>query len=105
METKSSQIETKSSPMEARNSTLVLKVISPERTLLECSVRSVEFCGALGPFMVLRDHAPLVSSLESGPVRYTTEDGTREEIREQTIRAALELVLEYSRVSDGDCVL
>ncbi|MDD5915853.1 MAG: hypothetical protein PUD74_06615 [Bacteroidales bacterium] len=80
METKSSQIETKSSPMEARNSTLVLKVISPERTLLDCSVRSVEFCGALGPFMVLRDHAPLVSSLESGPVRYTTEDGTREEI-------------------------
>ena len=32
-------------------------------------------------------------------------DGTREEIREQTIRAALELVLEYCRVSDGDCVL
>ncbi len=80
METKSSPIETKSTPMEARNSTLFQRGLCPERIGLACSGRSVVRSGALGPFMVLRDHAPLVSSLESGPVRYTTEDGTREEI-------------------------
>jgi F-type H+-transporting ATPase subunit epsilon len=31
--------------------------------------------GAKAPFVVLRHHAPLISSLTAGKVCYTTEDG------------------------------
>ncbi|MGN1215719.1 MAG: F0F1 ATP synthase subunit epsilon [Candidatus Cryptobacteroides sp.] len=86
--------------METSSRTITLDVISPERTLLHCNVLSVEFPGTLGPFLVLWDHAPIVSSLESGLVRYTLEDGTREELRVRsgfvtvganTVKACVEL--------------
>ncbi|MGN0201344.1 MAG: F0F1 ATP synthase subunit epsilon [Candidatus Cryptobacteroides sp.] len=67
--------------MENQLQPISLEVISPEQTLLSCNVISVELPGTLGPFVVLRDHAPVVSSLESGLIRYTTGDGSREELR------------------------
>jgi F-type H+-transporting ATPase subunit epsilon len=50
-----------------------LKIISPERMLYQGDVESVTLPGALGLFMVLKDHAPLVSTLAPGDVVYVAE--------------------------------
>ena len=50
-----------------------LHIVSPERTLVEQSVSSVTLPGTIGPFMVLRNHAPIISSLEKGEIVYVSE--------------------------------
>ncbi|MBP5486356.1 MAG: F0F1 ATP synthase subunit epsilon [Bacteroidales bacterium] len=49
---------------------IILDIISPERTLVHESVLSVELPGTLGRFEVLKDHAPLISSLVEGNIVY-----------------------------------
>lgn len=49
---------------------LTLKVISPEKVVFTGEVESVTVPGTLGAFEILVDHAPLISSLESGVVTY-----------------------------------
>lgn len=45
-----------------------LIIYSPERTILEKMVSKVSLPGSMGRFMVLKDHAPLISSLEEGRI-------------------------------------
>ena len=51
-----------------------LHIVSPEGTLVEQAVSSVTLPGTLGPFMVLRNHAPIISSLEKGDIVYVSGD-------------------------------
>ena len=51
-----------------------LIVLTPEKTLLEKKVSKVSLPGTKGRFMVLRNHAPLISSLEEGDIVYESED-------------------------------
>jgi len=48
-----------------------LKIISPEAALLEKRVSTVSLPGKAGRFTVLRNHAPLISSLGKGAVEYS----------------------------------
>ena len=57
---------------------ITLKVISPERELLSAQVDLVELPGTLGRFEVLKDHAPLISSIEAGVIRYVIGTESRE---------------------------
>lgn len=50
-----------------------LTVLTPESTLLEKRVSKVSLPGSKGRFMVLKDHAPLISSLEEGDVVFESE--------------------------------
>lgn len=50
-----------------------LIVLTPEKTLLEKKVSKVSLPGTKGRFMVLRNHAPLISSLEEGNIVYESE--------------------------------
>ena len=52
-----------------------LHIVSPEGTLVEQNVSAVTLPGSLCPFEVLKDHAPLISSLEKGDIVYVTADG------------------------------
>lgn len=52
-----------------------LLVISPVGNLFEGEVEKVLLPGAKAPFVVLKGHAPLISSLSAGEVRYTTTAG------------------------------
>lgn len=54
---------------------IALELISPERTLVCCQAASVELPGGLGRFMVLKDHAPLISSLTQGAILFRTPEG------------------------------
>ncbi|HZK04175.1 MAG TPA: F0F1 ATP synthase subunit epsilon [Bacteroidaceae bacterium] len=54
---------------------LELKIMSPDKTLFEGLVSSVKFPGALGSFMVLKRHAPIISSLVKGEIVCEGENG------------------------------
>ena len=47
-----------------------LKVISPEKTLLDLAVDLVELPASAGRFQVLEGHAPTVTSLTAGTLWY-----------------------------------
>ena len=56
-----------------------LVVLSPEKELLNCEVTAVELPGKKGRFMVWPGHAPLLSSLQKGVVRYDPEGSAARE--------------------------
>lgn len=62
--------------MSEKTSEIVLDVISPERTVVHASVDAVELPGTKGRFEVLKDHAPLISSLEKGEIVFRSGEGT-----------------------------
>lgn len=76
-----------------------LEIVSPEATLVSCEVSSVRLPGSAGSFAVLKDHAPLISSLESGRVEYTGPEGTKfldivsgfVEVRDNRVSVCVEL--------------
>lgn len=51
---------------------LKLKIVSPERIEYDGEVVSVTVPGTAGSFEILNDHAPIISSLDSGIVEYAT---------------------------------
>lgn len=52
---------------------MTLKIISAEEIVYEGTVKSVTLPGAEGSFMVLNNHAALVSTLVEGDIRYTDD--------------------------------
>ena len=58
---------------------ITLKILSPQGEVLSAAAELVELPGSQGRFEVLRDHAPLVTSLDQGVIRYV-EKGTSREI-------------------------
>ncbi|MEG1684777.1 MAG: F0F1 ATP synthase subunit epsilon [Bacteroides sp.] len=50
---------------------LQLIIVSPERVLYDGQVESVNFPGTMGSFMVLPEHAPIISSLGKGLITYS----------------------------------
>ena len=57
---------------------ITLKILTPEREMLSQQVELVELPGSQGRFEVLKDHAPLVTSLDKGVIRYVTDGQSRE---------------------------
>ena len=53
--------------------TMTLTVLTPEKTLLEAEVSKVSLPGSKGRFMVLRNHAPIISSLTEGDMVYMSD--------------------------------
>ena len=49
---------------------LHLRIVSPEKVVFDGKVDSVLVPGTLGSFEILKDHAPIISSLEKGVVVY-----------------------------------
>ena len=58
----------------AVSDTMTLKVLTPEKTLLEARVSKVSLPGSKGRFMVLRNHAPVISSLTEGDIVYASDE-------------------------------
>lgn len=52
-----------------------LKILTPSRELADVAIEKIALPGKVSPFMVLQNHAPLISSLTAGEVRYTTCEG------------------------------
>ncbi len=50
-----------------------IEIITPDKKIYEGEINSVRVPGKKGSFQVLKDHAPIISTLESGPVRMIDE--------------------------------
>ncbi len=50
-------------------------VLTPDKEIFRGEVNSVKVPGALGEFQVLKNHAPIVSSLEEGKITIVTAGG------------------------------
>lgn len=57
---------------------ITLKILSPEKEVLSEQVSLVELPGTQGRFEVLKDHAPLISTIEAGVIRYVQGEGRHE---------------------------
>jgi F-type H+-transporting ATPase subunit epsilon len=52
-----------------------IEIVTPDKKIFEGEIKSVRVPGKKGSFQVLKDHAPIVSTLESGPVIMVDMDG------------------------------
>ncbi len=57
-----------------------LEILTPENRLFKGEVQSVTVPGKKGQFMVLRNHAPIISTLSRGKVDFVTGDFKEESI-------------------------
>ena len=57
-----------------------LEVLTPVAMLASLQVCCVTLPGVQGTFQVLRDHAPLLTALDAGVIRYRLADGSESEI-------------------------
>lgn len=78
---------------------LHLIVVSPEGMLFDGKVEIVTLPGELGSFSVLYDHAPLISSLVKGEIRYREDELEKSigissgfvEVRDNIVSACVEI--------------
>jgi F-type H+-transporting ATPase subunit epsilon len=52
-----------------------IEIVTPDKKIFDGEIKSVRVPGKKGSFQVLKDHAPIVSTLESGPVIMVDMDG------------------------------
>mgnify|MGYP001329885248 CR=1 FL=1 len=52
-----------------------IDIITPDVKVYSGEIRSVRVPGRKGSFQVLKDHAPIISTLDSGPVILTDDEG------------------------------
>lgn len=55
-----------------------LEIFSPRGIVVSEMVERVDFPGTAGRFGVLRNHAPIISSLEEGTISYYTGDDKKD---------------------------
>jgi F-type H+-transporting ATPase subunit epsilon len=60
-----------------------LEIITPEKTLYQGKIKSINVPGSKGSFTVLRNHAPIISILNKGQLKIITEDQKSEVIEIQ----------------------
>jgi F-type H+-transporting ATPase subunit epsilon len=53
-----------------------IEIITPDNKIFEGEIKSVRVPGKKGSFQVLKDHAPIISTLENGPVIMVDMEGT-----------------------------
>ncbi len=54
-----------------------LEIITPDRKIYSGEVTSVSVPGTLGRFEMLKDHAPIISTLLNGKVRVKDREGVK----------------------------
>lgn len=55
-----------------------LEIITPQKRLFDGKVKLVQVPGTMGSFEVLKNHAPLISTLTQGMIKVITETGSQE---------------------------
>lgn len=56
---------------------MLLEIISPDKKLYSGEVVRIQVPGSKGSFEILKNHAPLISTLEKGIIQILSEDGKR----------------------------
>lgn len=55
---------------------MFLEIITPDNKIFEGNVKQVKLPGSKGAFAILKNHAPIVSTLERGVLKIVEEDGS-----------------------------
>lgn len=53
-----------------------LEILTPDATIFSGKIRILRVPGSKGHFTVLRNHAPIISTLDSGELSIVTDAGT-----------------------------
>lgn len=56
---------------------MLLEIISPDKKLYSGEVVNLNVPGSKGPFMILKNHAPIISTLEKGVIKILEKDGKK----------------------------
>jgi F-type H+-transporting ATPase subunit epsilon len=51
-----------------------IEIITPDKKIFDGEIKSVRVPGKKGSFQVLKDHAPIISTLENGSVRMVDQE-------------------------------
>jgi F-type H+-transporting ATPase subunit epsilon len=51
-----------------------IEIITPDKKIFDGEIKSVRVPGKKGSFQVLKDHAPIISTLENGSVRIVDQE-------------------------------
>ena len=54
---------------------MFLEIITPDRKVFEGNVKQVRLPGSKGSFEILKNHAPIISTLEKGVLKVVEENG------------------------------
>jgi len=54
-----------------------IEIITPDKKIYEGDINSIRVPGKKGSFQVLKDHAPIISTLENGPVIIVDQEGNQ----------------------------
>jgi F-type H+-transporting ATPase subunit epsilon len=54
---------------------MYLEILTPDKTVFSGKITSITVPGTKGPFTVLKNHAPLISTLENGELSLSTSGG------------------------------
>lgn len=65
-----------------------LTIISPENIVYDGDADNVSVPGSKGAFEILRGHAPIISSLQSGTIKYKTDSDQTLEIKSGFVEVA-----------------
>ena len=54
---------------------MLLEIITPDKSIYSGQVDSVQLPGSLGSFAILKNHAPIISTLEKGKIKVVEQSG------------------------------
>ena len=54
---------------------MVLEIITPDKRIYSGQVKLVQLPGTKGSFEILKNHAPIISTLEKGSIKVIEESG------------------------------
>lgn len=55
---------------------MYLEIITPDKKVFEGEVKMIQLPGSKGAFEILKNHAPIISTLEKGTIKIQDEKGT-----------------------------
>jgi F-type H+-transporting ATPase subunit epsilon len=56
---------------------MYLEIITPEKKIFAGEVKLIQVPGTSGSFAVLKNHAPIISTLETGRIKIENEEGEK----------------------------
>lgn len=54
---------------------MLLEIITPDKTVYSGKVKLIQLPGSKGTFEMLKNHAPIISTLEKGKIKVEEESG------------------------------
>lgn len=54
---------------------MLLEIITPDKRIYSGEVKLVQLPGTLGSFEILKNHAPIISTLDKGKIKVEEENG------------------------------